>query len=493
MASEQIIPVKIELTSGTYFTLWAPRWRERGDEWQAFLGAGEKLFFFRSPAQLLAFLDSGEEHDLQAHPKWGYFATKSAESRAVPSKSNTFDLVGLPAVLARKPDFVAVDTVNRTLEFTKSLGMVCDTREIIDYFAHYSLLANLSRGADHYAGYEGLGEWSAVGQTVLTNWPGILDALDGLGASAAQDGTTPAAKGNAKKAGKDDSAADKDADKDAAADAASDDSADTENGAASEDAEKATANADKGAASENSAAVFIVPEDLLSEDAVAAAEEAIEAATRKREEAEKAAAEAKEEAAAEEGEESDPNADPYDSTPWAAAGIDPIKIVVGGRILYTLRCYVDGAPVFLGKYGEIYSFNSGRALVRWIVDHHDHDLGKLSTWQDLVDRANIGELKVEVHETNNYVFTGLDAAIKKGTKAVDTQQLVQAYEVLADAADWAGDDSVNSVLLAVPELQDYIAYMSGNSTSYLPTPPFDKESEGWNQLVETLTKRFSKF
>ena len=189
---------------------------------------------------------------------------------------------------------------------------------------------------------------------------------------------------------------------------------------------------------------------------------------------------------------STPATDPYDSTIWASVGIDPITIVMHGRTLYTLRCYINDRPVFLGKFGQIYTFTSGRALSRWIVDHKDHDLATFSTWGELVDKANVGELKVETHPTNNYVFTNLAESIAKGPNAVDTDQLGQAYEVIADASDWAEDDAVNSVLLAVPELQEYISYMLGTSSNYLPSAPYDTEADGWRRLEETLSERFSK-
>ena len=46
MANNGIVPVKLSLTKGDFYTLWAPSWREHGAEWQAFLGAGDDLFVF---------------------------------------------------------------------------------------------------------------------------------------------------------------------------------------------------------------------------------------------------------------------------------------------------------------------------------------------------------------------------------------------------------------------------------------------------------------
>lgn len=37
-----IVPIELGITEGNTFTLWAPRWREGDDEWEAFLGLDRK-------------------------------------------------------------------------------------------------------------------------------------------------------------------------------------------------------------------------------------------------------------------------------------------------------------------------------------------------------------------------------------------------------------------------------------------------------------------
>ena len=50
---------------------------------------------------------------------------------------------------------------------------------------------------------------------------------------------------------------------------------------------------------------------------------------------------------------------------WAEVGIDPIKIQTSSRDYYTLRCYLDDDPVFLGSDGTILA-RFHRAGERWI-------------------------------------------------------------------------------------------------------------------------------
>ena len=52
MASD-LVPICLSVTEGDLYTLWAPRWREGGDEWEAFLGAGDDLYGFADAADLI--------------------------------------------------------------------------------------------------------------------------------------------------------------------------------------------------------------------------------------------------------------------------------------------------------------------------------------------------------------------------------------------------------------------------------------------------------
>ena len=187
--------------------------------------------------------------------------------------------------------------------------------------------------------------------------------------------------------------------------------------------------------------------------------------------------------------------DPYDASSWARAGIDPVKISIQGKTVYTLRTYLGSSPVFLGKYGEIFTFPTAKHLGRWILENDEHDLAGVSTWQDLMNEANAGELKVEVHPDNAYSFNGIAEDIAKGVDAVDTKQMAKAYELLADAADWARDDSLNSLLLANPRMQDYLAFMLGSTEAagYVPSAPFNDKAQAWKDMEDQLIKRFSKF
>lgn len=433
MADNGIVTLELETTAGTYYTLWAPGWVSRGEQWQAFLGDDSGVFAYESPAAMLAGITASSAHDLAEHPDWKSFMD-GAEAKVTPRKGGHVSLVEVPNNLAGRPSFENTRQVSNAFQVLRSFGIVCGIDRINRWFRSYSVLHNVNRGQDHYAGENGLAEWSSVGLTVLDNWKELVDAVD-------ENLVTP------------------------------------EIGKAAEDSEALIAAAQERIDALQAASDGPAPdkepegdsEEDVADDASASDTPATATAT-------------------------DDEVDPYDSTPWGNAGIDPIRITVDGTTVYTLRCYVgDRSPVFLGRLGEINTFPSSRALVRWMIDAKDHDLAEMETWGDLVTLANAGELEVTVHKSNVYGFTGLRDDITTSVAAVDTDQLGRAYELLADAADWSKDDGVNKVLLAYPRLQDYISYMLGSPSAATPTPPFDEEANGWTQLEENLTKRFTKF
>ena len=409
MSTRAIIPVKLSLTEGDYYTLWAPSWKEHGAEWQAFLGDDAGVFMFTSPAKMLAFLNSGRKHDLRSHPKWGAFESLPAD-RIEPDKKDVLDIIGAPALLAGRPSYENVSALGRIFHVTRSLGEVTGADDAVLFFASHSVLGNVHRGADHYAGEHGMGEWSSVGRAVLSNWRKVVESLD--------------------------------------------------------------------------AQVRVIDVD---DEETAEAQSQIDAAH-----IAAAEARAKAELAAKESED---KADPYDSSVWGLAGIDPVKINIQGKSLYTLRTYVDGRPVFLGRYGEIFTFPTPRQLSRWLVENDEHDLAGLATWEQVMTHANAGELDLTVHPDNEYSYQGLVADIEKGPEAVDTAQMGRGYELFADAADWASDDSLNSYLLANPRMQDYLSYMLGSTETagYVPSAPFTDHANAWKDLEDMLIKRFSKF
>ena len=131
---------------------------------------------------------------------------------------------------------------------------------------------------------------------------------------------------------------------------------------------------------------------------------------------------------------------------WAQVGIDPIRMMTSGGTYFTLRCYLDDQPIFLGRNGRISVFRSERALARYLADEHDHDLSDLATYDDIRTAATDGSLRVDVTDDNVYVLTGIVDDLAEGPDALDRDQLELAVELLRDVGDYSEDTSVEPKL-----------------------------------------------
>ena len=116
-----IVPIRLGLTKGDLYTLWAPRWRDAGDEWEAFLGKDEDLYAFDSVADLAAFVRTNSDNDLADHPAWAGLADASAH-RFDPEEERQYDLIGVQELAAEKPTEDSVATLHRTLAIVSSIG-----------------------------------------------------------------------------------------------------------------------------------------------------------------------------------------------------------------------------------------------------------------------------------------------------------------------------------------------------------------------------------
>src|SRR5690606_17880928 len=118
-------------------------------------------------------------------------------------------------------------------------------------------------------------------------------------------------------------------------------------------------------------------------------------------------------------------------------------------------------------------------------------LASVATWPEVVERAGVGELEVQVDELNAYTLTGLADDLGEGPTAVDPTQLELATELLVDVGDWAGDDEARSALAESQALGWLVSFVTNpDPTRLAPSPPFDAEAARFRELVEDVTNRF---
>lgn len=184
--------------------------------------------------------------------------------------------------------------------------------------------------------------------------------------------------------------------------------------------------------------------------------------------------------------------DDWEDDFWESVGIDPIRVITDAGSYYTLRCYLDDDAVFLGRGGRIDVFRTPRALARHLVDAHDHDLARLSTYDEIDEAATDGSLEIVVADENIYVLPGLAEDLAVGPAQVDSEQLEMAIELFEDAADYADDDSVAEALDEQTELGALAEYIRDpRPTGPAPTGPFTTAVGTWRTLEAGFLDRLT--
>ncbi|BBX74656.1 hypothetical protein MSHI_25620 [Mycobacterium shinjukuense] len=419
-----LVPIRLSLSEGDRYTLWAPRWRDAGDEWEAFLGKGDELYAFQSVADLVAFVRSGTDNDLVDHPAWPDLTEAHAHAFD-PAEDRRFDLVVVEELLADKPTEKSVAALAATLAIVSSIGEVCERAAISKFFNGNPTLGTVSGGIDYFTGKAGRKRWNSIAEIIARGWDDVLAAIDEVV-------TTP------------------DVDADLAA------------RAADELAEEPAA-------------------ELQPEGGDATGEESVD------------------EAAADDAEEDDESRAAGDTVVlggdkdfWSQVGIDPIQIMTGAGTFYTLRCYLDDRPIFLGRNGRISVFSSERALARYLADEHDHDLSDLSTYDDIRAAATDGSLKVEITDDNVYVLSGLADDLAEGPDAVDREQLDLAVELLRDIGDYSQESTVDKALDSGKPLGKLVAHVLEPGSVGKPAAPYAAAVREWEKLESFVESRLRR-
>lgn len=427
MASGNIVPIELGLTDGDLVTLWAPRWRDGDDEWEAFLGHDEALYGFASVAELAAFIRTDTDSDLVDHPAWQVVVELSA-AELEPEDQYIFDLVAVPELVAGDPDADSVTELADTLDMVHTIGEVCELDVVTKFYSSHPVLGTLSTGATMFAGREGGQLWDSIGTAIAKDWDRVLDAIDSVVKSPPVD-TDALAVAEAELLAAEENVVDAD-------DTVDDDDSEFE------------------------------PVDLDADD---------------------------EEDDTETDDDTSDDEPDEDETFWTQVGIDPVKIVTSEGAFFTLRCYLDDEPVFLGTDGRITVFDSEHALARYLADDHDHDLAQVSTFEEVHTVAVDGSLEVEVTEENAYVLTGLADDLGSGPEAVDVDQLDLAVELLTDAADYADDDTIEQALAKSTPLGWYVSYLlEPDPNRMAPSPPFTGEAQQWRELQRAFEARLQR-
>ena len=172
-----IVPIRLGLTKGDLYTLWAPRWRDEGDEWEAFLGKDEDLYAFESVADLAAFVRTNTDNDLTDHPAWQALTEASAH-KFDPPDDRQYDLVSLEELVAEKPSEETIKELHRTLAIASAIGSVCEMPAVTKFFNGNPVLGTVGGGIDAFAGRPGRKRWAEIETVIGRAWDNVVDAID---------------------------------------------------------------------------------------------------------------------------------------------------------------------------------------------------------------------------------------------------------------------------------------------------------------------------
>lgn len=415
-----LVPICLSLPAGDRYTVWAPRWRDGGDEWEAFLGKDDNLYACETVADLVAFVRTDSDNDLVDHPAWKDLTSVHAH-KLDPSEDNQFDLVVVEELVAEKPTAESVTTLAATLAIVASIGSVCELPAVSKFFNGNPSLGAVSGGIEHFTGRAGQRRWNSIAEIIGRSWDDVLSAIDKVI-------STP--RVNAAMSAK---AADELAEEPVEPEVEPDD----EDGA-----DSATAQANNSDDTED--------ESRTAGDTVVLGS---------------------------------------DKDFWLQVGIDPVRIMTGAGTFYTLRCYLDDHPIFLGRNGRISVFSSERALARYLADEHDHDLSYLSTYDDIRTAATDGSLAIDITDDNIYVLSGLSDDLADGPDAVDRDQLDLAVELLRDIGQYSEESAVDTALETNRPLGKLVAHVLSPSAVDKLVAPYSAAVREWEKLEQFVESR----
>jgi hypothetical protein len=177
--ASDIVPIQLSLTEGDLVTLWAPRWREDGEEWEAFLGDDDSLFAFPEVAQLAAFVRTETAHDLADHPAWSLVPDLTV-GELTPDEAHSYDVIGVPELAAQDADQWTVEELAEIVGIVRSLAEVCELEVVEEVLGAAPGFGLLDQGTLPFVGREGARLWEQMVDTIAERWDDVIDELDAL-------------------------------------------------------------------------------------------------------------------------------------------------------------------------------------------------------------------------------------------------------------------------------------------------------------------------
>ena len=345
-----VVPIRLTLDGRTGVTLWATPWEEDGEEWQAFLGAGQHVLLFGTAEEMAEHLRSGEDNDLTDHPRWKDLL-RLTPAELEPDEDYVFDLDGAYELALSDPDPYTVSELSDLVDLVQRVAEVCDDGTLLKLVEQTPEFAALLSDDATFSGAEGDERWTAVGAVVERSWERLLERFSRL---VEWRGEPVLAE---------------------------------DEGEAGDDTEDA-----------GDLRVVELDEDDADDrrpgrETVGTVVDAAIGSS----------------ASADPDEDEDPTDDGTYSI-WDVAGILPLAVTLPSGTGYTLRTYNgdDDEPIFLGADLTVDLFRTPEGLAAYVRSGEDHDLSEMVTWSDLAEADDLA-VEPEPEEVYDLRSPGEDA------------------------------------------------------------------------------------
>lgn len=392
-----VVPIRLTLDGRTGVTLWATPWEEDGEEWQAFLGAGQHVLLFGTAEEMAEHLGSGEENDLTDHPRWKDLL-RLTPAELEPDEDYVFDLDGAYELALSDPDPYTVSELSDLVDLVQRVAEVCDDGTLLKLVEQTPEFAALLSDDASFAGAEGEERWTAVGAVVERSWERLLERFSRLVEWRGQPVLA-------------DSESDEDTDAEDVDVVELDDTDDDDGGPT-----RTPLAAPAGTAVVGEVGTVVV-NDTDDED------------------------------------------DPTDGgtySIWEVAGILPLAITLPSGTGYTLRTYngEEDEPVFLGADLTVDLFRTADGLAAYVRSGEEHDLSEMVTWPDI---AEADDLPVEPEPEEVYDLRGPgEDAIELALELADYCDLEGITTVLTRRR--TGDMPFDTWKTAIDELETCVRW-----------------------------------
>jgi hypothetical protein len=397
-ADASVVPIRITLDGRTGVTLWATPWEEDGEEWQAFLGAGQHVLVFGTAEEMAEHLRSGEENDLTDHPRWKDLLQLTPDDLE-PDEDYVFDLDGAYELALSEPDPYTVSELSDLVDLVQRVAEVCDDGTLLKLVEQTPEFASLLADDTSFSGAEGDERWTAVGAVVERSWEPLLERFSRL----------VEWRGEPVRAESED-----------AAEVGSEDD---------DDADIVELDEDEDDEPTRELVVTPVDSPVVGEVGIV------------------------------EVDDEDDEADPTDGgkySIWEVAGILPLSVTLPSGTGYTLRTYngEDDEPIFLGSDLTVDLFRSADGLIAYCRSGEENDLSEMLTWADISEAEEL-PVEPEPEEVYDLRSPGEDA-IELTLELADYCDLEGVTAVLTRRR--SGDMPFDTWTAAIDELETCIRW-----------------------------------